>query len=1519
MTKEQRPKTEPAPPEAIDWHDDALFGGKGINEPVPTVEDKWKLLPAFLRVKGLVKQHIDSFNYFVSTEMQKIIMANDRVDSDVDPQFFLRFLNVQVGKPESSEGLSAARALTPQECRLRDMTYAAPILVDFEYVRGKQIVRRKAVPIGRLPIMLRSSHCVLAGKSYEELARLDECALDPGGYFVVKGTEKVILVQEQLSKNRIIIDEDSKGGIIATVTSSTTERKSKTYVVAKHKKLYLRHNSLTEDVSVVIALRAMGMLSDKEISQLVAGRNLEYLESFAPTLEEAAAMKIFTQQQALEYVGTKVKPSRSFFATSAKDPNSKADEALEILTNVVLSHIVVERLNLRPKCIYVAIMVRRVLMTMGSAVEIDDRDFLGNKRLELAGDLLALLFEDAFKRFITELKLNIDKVLKKSNRAVEFDAFTQIRSHSDTITGSFVRAISTGNWTIKRFKMERAGITQALSRLSFVAALGMMTRISSQFEKTRKVSGPRSLQPSQWGMLCPADTPEGEACGLVKNLALMTHITTDSDEGPIAKLALSLGIEDINHLSGDEIYAPDMWLVFLNGIILGATRRPKRFVGQLRRFRRAGKISSFVSVYQQIAHRTVHIASDAGRVCRPVIIVEQMRPRVTSAHIRQMLDGVLVFDDFLKCGLVEYVDVNEENDSNIALYEPEIRPETTHLEIEPFTVLGAVAGLIPYPHHNQSPQCLTVDHDVMTRSGWKGIGRVEIGDEVLTMNLDNGFQEWQPVQHTVRIPNDGQDLYRLHSRSMDAVCTPEHRWYLNTHSEPSRWTAHTAAEMASTTPNQMHAQDPTSRLERSVGADSQIPVVAKNPNAMHVWPECDWLPAGFAADRQKNLDWCRFVGLVMADGSVCSRDNSVVVCQAAGKETVAALFDRLHQAQLFDEAPRPCPVVGRSGMCQWSIKRSALCQFFLPMITGQKRHALRRRLHYDWVSKLDVAQARAMLEGLSVADSAINRSDVRILTSSLPMLQDLSLLGLCAEARVKSVRALRDKNSTAGANGWCITFSFAETEQAVPAPRPTPYVNPHHDGYVYCLTVGNSNFMARRTTTQQPFFTGNCAMGKQAQGVIAYNQLNRLDTLLYILVYTQQPMVKTRTIELIGYDKLPAGHNASLAVMSYSGYDIEDALVLNKGSLDRGFGRCIVLKKSNTVLLKYANGSFDRLGDPERDPLTNKLLPRHEMLEDDGIAGVGLPIERDKIYVNKQVPVVTTVDTNNPGAAAQAPAYKASPMTFKLPVPAYVDKVLLTPTESEQTLIKVLMRQTRRPELGDKFSSRHGQKGVTGIIINQEDMPFSDRGIFPDIIMNPHGFPSRMTVGKMIELLSGKAGVLKGELQYGTAFGGSKVEDMSKILIQHGYNYAGKDYLTSGITGEPLSAYIFAGPVYYQKLKHMVQDKMHARARGPRAVLTRQPTEGRSRDGGLRLGEMERDCLIGHGASMLLMERLMISSDAFEVTVCTKCGLLGYPNWCQYCRSSQRMTKMQIPYAAKLLFQELQSMNIAPKLMVDEY
>lgn len=1143
-----------------------LHDPQKLAAPIKTVVDKFALLPAFLKVRGLVKQHIDSFNYFINCDIKKIIhaKANEKVTCDTDPNFYLKYTDIFVGKPCVEQDY-VREEITPQQCRLRDMTYAAPISVDVEYTRGKEIIVRKgkngegAIVIGRMPLMLRSRRCVLYGKNEAELAKLGECPLDPGGYFVVRGTEKVILIQEQLSKNRIIIDTDNHGNVAASVTSSTHERKSKTNLTVKNGRILLRHNTFTEDVPIVVALKAMGMESDQEIVQMV-GRDPRYSDLLAPSIQECAALGVFTQQQALEYCGVKVKVARQMWVKTKK---SKVDEAREILSNVVLAHVPVKEFDFRAKCIYIAVIVRRMLDAMLNTDAVDDKDYVGNKRLELAGQLLSLLFEDIFKRMNMDLKRQADATLSKANRSTQFDIAKCIRP--DTLTSGLDHAISSGNWTVKRFRMERKGVTQVLSRLSFIASLGHMTRITSQFEKTRKVSGPRALQPSQWGMLCPCDTPEGEACGLVKNLALMTHVTTDEEEGPLIRLCSSLGVEDLNLLSGEEVHSPFTYMAFLNGTILGVHRQPQKFANSMRRLRRAGKVGEFVSVHVHSAHRCVYIASDGGRVCRPLVISDEGVSRVKEYHMQELKDGFRCFDDFLREGLVEYLDVNEENNSLIALYEDQVMPEHTHIEIEPFTILGVCAGLIPYPHHNQSPR--------------------------------NTYQ---------------------------------------------------------------------------------------------------------------------------------------------------------------------------------------------------------------------------------------------------------------------------------------------------------------------------------------------CAMGKQAMGNIAFNQLYRMDTLLYLLVYPQRPLLTTRSIELVGFDQLGAGQNATVAVMGYSGYDIEDASIWNKSSLDRGLGRCIVIRRYATNIKKYPNRASDRIVAAAMGPGGKAVSGRCQLLDYDGIAAVGEMIRPGDIYVNKQTPINTRDPIANPQSLPDS-FYRNTPQTYKGAAgeTCVVDKVLLTSNDESQFVIKCLVRHTRRPEVGDKFSSRHGQKGVCGTIVQQEDFPFTERGICPDLIMNPHGFPSRMTVGKMIELLGGKAGVCNGKFHYGSAFGepsghAHTVDAISETLVKHGFSYCGKDLLYSGITGEPLQSYIFMGPVYYQKLKHMVLDKMHARARGPRVVLTRQPTEGRSRDGGLRLGEMERDCLIAYGASMMILERLMISSDQFIVHVCTNCGLMGYFHHglkkalCSLCKNGDNIQEMKLPYACKLLFQELQSMNIIPRLQLCE-
>ena len=1136
-----------------------LYNKAKLYSPISKVEEKWSLIPAFLQVRGLVKQHIDSFNYFTDIEIKNIIRSsrNYLIKSEINPNFYLKYRDIHIGFPTIEEELGVSK-VTPHECRLRNLTYSAPILVDISYTLDCMTEKIKNnICIGKLPIMLGSNHCHLKGKNYKELSAMNECPYDPRGYFIINGVEKVILIHEQMSQNRIIVEYDNKGkNLSANVTSYSQDTKTRTSVIYKNNMFYVKHNSFKSDINLIIIFRALNILSDQEIIMLIGQKNKHFL---IETLADCYNNNILTREDALKFLSSKIKTFR-------RDNDIQA--TIETISSILIAHVPVIRGNYHPKALFLALMTKKLINAIKDGNKIDDKDYYGNKRLELAGNLIALLFEDLFKKYNSDLKKIIDQTLIKAGNE-NIDIYNLM--NSDIITHGLASSIANGNWNVKRFKMHRSGVTELLNRMTYISALGMMTRINSQFEKTRKISGPRSLHPSQWGMICPSDTPDGSSCGLVKNLALLAHVTTSQNEKSISNLCINLGAEDIttNPILDDDNDEDDLslmkngsnsniknknidyyinknFIIYVNGTPIGLTSLPNEFCKKFRKCRRMGLIHEFVSIYCNEENNSINIACDSGRLTRPYIRVVNQKPLVTSNDLAMIKNNSITFSSLVKCGKIEYLDANEENNALIALNEQWIKPDTTHMEIAEYSILGVIAGLIPYPHHNQSPR--------------------------------NTYQ---------------------------------------------------------------------------------------------------------------------------------------------------------------------------------------------------------------------------------------------------------------------------------------------------------------------------------------------CAMGKQAIGNVGYNQLIRTDNVLFLMIYPQKPLVKTLTIELTNYEKLPAGQNASIAVMSYSGYDIEDAILLNKASLDRGFGRIMTLRRNETVMEKYPNGTMDVRRGPTDESFKNmsKYLRNLHAIDKDGLPFIGSKLNNGDIYLNKFSPA----NTKDILPSTNEMNFIRMPQTYRGSDPSYVDRVLLTSNLKSPELIKVILRQTRRPELGDKFSSRHGQKGVCGMIIPQEDMPFNEQGWCPDLIMNPHGFPSRMTVGKLIELIGSKSAALDGKFKYGTAFAGDSVEDLGNILLSHGFSYSGKDLLYSGLTGEPLNCFVFSGPVFYQRLKHMVMDKIHARSRGPKTPLTRQPMEGRSKDGGMRLGEMERDCLVGFGASCLLLERLMISSDLFLASICGKCGYLGMKGFCQYCGDGSNMCDIKMPYAFKLLTQELISMNIKVK------
>ncbi len=449
-------------------------------------------------------------------------------------------------------------------------------------------------------------------------------------------------------------------------------------------------------------------------------------------------------------------------------------------------------------------------------------------------------------------------------------------------------------------------------------------------------------------------------------------------------------------------------------------------------------------------------------------------------------------------------------------------------------------------------------------------------------------------------------------------------------------------------------------------------------------------------------------------------------------------------------------------------------------------------------------------------------------------------------------------------------------------------------------------------------------MAKQALGIFSANFRYRMDTRAHILHYPQKPLVKTHGMDAIHFESRPAGQNFIVAILSYEGYNMEDALLINKAAIERGLGRSTFYRTYDAEERKYPNGQEDTFEIPDDTVRGYKDESQYVHLGEDGIIEPEISVDgsRGEVLIGRTSPPrfleeYTEFDVPPQNRRETSKAMRHGEKGIS-------DVVVLTDTNEGNRLVKVRVRSERIPEIGDKFASRHGQKGVIGLIIPQEDMPFSESGIVPDIIINPHAVPSRMTIGMLMELIAGKVAAQKGEAIYGTAFSKTKLSDLHEGLKESGLHPFGREVMYDGKTGKRLEGSIFVGSQFYQKLHHLVQDKIHARARGPIQMLTRQPTEGRAREGGLRFGEMERDCLIGHGTSILLKERLLDESDKTDALICSKCGFLAMYDrnrdryHCPICKEETTVSKVIISYAFKLLLQELMSLGIAPHIELED-
>ncbi|KAI0275029.1 DNA-dependent RNA polymerase II second largest subunit [Gloeopeniophorella convolvens] len=1226
-----------------------------------TQEDCWTVISSFFEEKGLVRQQLDSFDEFVQNSMQELVEENaDLVldqaeqhtghDADVTRRYELHFGQIYLSRPTITEMDGSVVPVFPQEARLRNLTYSAPIYLEVfkEYSLGREDPdgqpgdmiweRQREEPvrpedskvwIGKLPIMLRSEFCILSGLGERELYDLNECPYDSGGYFIINGSEKVLIAQERMATNHVYVfakAQPSPINFLAEIRSAV-EKGGKT-ISQFQVKMFHRNQEKTSgnvmkatipyikvDIPIWVVFRALGVMSDRDILEHICYdmQDMQMLEMLKPCIDDGFVIQ--DRDIALDFIGNRG-------TTTGLSRERRIRYAQEILQKEMLPHVSMSEGSESKKAYFFGYMVHRLLLAAMERRELDDRDHFGKKRLDLAGPLLANLFRMLFRKLTRDVYRHLQKCVETHK---EFNLNLAIKHN--TITNGLKYSLATGNWGDQKKAMSaKAGVSQVLNRYTYASTLSHLRRTNTPLGREGKIAKPRQLHNTHWGMVCPAETPEGQACGLVKNLALMSTISVGSMSGPIIDFLEEWGLESLEENAHSSTVTTK---VFVNGVWMGVHRDPTNLIDTLKKLRRKDDVHPEVSIVRDIRERELRLYTDPGRVCRPVFIVEDQHLTLQKKHIRWIHQGRtddgadFTWQHLTKAGVIEMLDAEEEETVMICMTPEDLEIARTRPPTEETT-----------------------------------IGLIDTSDESKEdSDSDSGYRE---------------------------------------------------------------------KLRRKK------------------------LKKQEAKEKENQAD--------------------------------------------FNPAPRLKPEPGR-----YAPHIYTHCEIHPSMI-----------------------------------------------------------LGICASI---------------------IPF-------------------PDHN--------------------QSPRNTYQSAMGKQAMGIYLTNFLVRMDTMANILYYPQKPLATTRSMEYLKFRELPAGQNAIVAILCYSGYNQEDSVIMNQSSIDRGLFRSIYYRSYMDLEKRSGVTPLEEFEKPTRETTLRMKHGTYDKIEDDGLVAPGTGVAGEDIIIGKTAPLPP--DNEELGQRTRTHSRRDVSTPLKSTESGTVDQVLITTNSEGQKFVKIRVRSSRIPQIGDKFASRHGQKGTIGITYRQEDMPFTCEGITPDIVINPHAIPSRMTIGHLVECLLSKVATLVGNEGDATPFTDLTVQSVSDHLVEQGYQSRGLEVMYHGHTGRKLQAQVYFGPTYYQRLKHMVDDKIHSRARGPVQILTRQPVEGRSRDGGLRFGEMERDCMISHGVAAFLKERLFDASDAYRLHVCDICGLTAIANLkkqsfeCRACKTKTSCSQLFIPYAAKLLFQELQSMNIAARL-----
>ena len=652
-----------------------------------TIEDRWVLIEAMVKELGLVRQHLDSYNEFIQVGMQNVVREIGSIKPEI-PNYYVRINKIEMDPPNIREADGSLNEIYPSEARIRNLTYTAPLYLEMTPIRiddaGNEIPRETSrVFVGRMPIMLKSKVCPLSRMTDEELIKAGEDPNDPGGYFVINGSERVLVTQEDLAPNRILIETKKSGSTTSMAKVFSTAHGVRAPVTMERSKdgsLNVSFPSVPRKIPFAILMKALGLASDKAIVEAVSDDS-EVRKALIPSLEEAE--EVTDEDMSLDFIGKRVAVGQTM--------DYRIKRAREILNRYLLRHIGTKEENRIGKAFFLGQMAQRLLELELGKRKVDDKDHYSNKRLKLSGESLISLFRVAFMSLCRDIKYQLERTAVRGRTP---NIKTAVRA--DVITERLRHALATGNWV-----GGKAGVSQLLDRTNYISTLSHLRRVVSPLSRNQPHFEARDLHPTHFGKICPSETPEGPNCGLVKNLAMDAYISVGITEKGVEEFLYSL---DLNELK--KMQSTDTCKVFLNGRLLGSHPDPKKFVNDIKKARRKDIISSEVNVNYYPDIQEIQVNCDHGRVRRPLIVLDKGRIKLEKKHVEKITSGAWNWNDLIRKGIVEYIDAEEEESSYIAMEPENLEHDTTysHLEIAPSAILGICASLIPFAEHNQSPR-----------------------------------------------------------------------------------------------------------------------------------------------------------------------------------------------------------------------------------------------------------------------------------------------------------------------------------------------------------------------------------------------------------------------------------------------------------------------------------------------------------------------------------------------------------------------------------------------------------------------------------------------------------------------------------------------------------------------------------------------------------------------------------------------------------------------------------------------